>query len=171
MNLDQRRVRGRQPRIDQSQDQNGYRVGHLHDHSQRKSDQCRRPPAKFQHRPEEVSAFGYREKATQVADDLRGVRHRVGREQYGIERERPKSGVQPILGHGPVDSHQAAHAVQRETETQLDRWEVKSDDQQECVTRRAIGQFRVQHADDLDLHHIEQRGVQHSGVLALVRVK
>jgi hypothetical protein len=49
--------------------------------------------------------------------------------------------------------------------------EIEGDDQQEREALRAIGKFRVQNSDDLDLNNLSQRHIQHSSILAFVRIE
>ena len=60
-------------------------------------------------------------KAAQIADDLRHVPDRIDREHDVIERAVAHAAAQPLDRHGAMDADEAADAVEREAEAELQR--------------------------------------------------
>src|SRR5690348_13543819 len=171
MQLDQRLLRGWQACIDQTQDDDPYRIRYLHENPDRQGDECWGSPADLHHRADQETALGGWEKVANVADDGGRVRYRVRWEKHRVERMCAKAGVQSVLGRSSVDTNETAHAVQCEPETELDGRQVERDDQQEGEASRAIGHDRVKNGDDLDLDSVQQRGIEDARVLTLGRIE
>ena len=89
----------------------------------------------------------------------------------GVERVRPQAGAQRIDRHRAVHGEQPADTVQRETKAKLNRGQLEGDDHQEREALGAVRHDRIEHADDLDLDEFGERGIEHSGVLALFGIE
>ncbi len=101
---DERGVVVGQRHVQAAEQRDPHRVGDLHEHADLERDQGRGAPADLQHRAEHVAAVSGRENRADVADYLRSVRDRVGREQDRVEVVGAHRGVQRVEDHRPVDT-------------------------------------------------------------------
>ena len=71
------------------------------------------------------------EDALEIADDAGRVGDDVGREQDAVERAVADADLQRVELDGAIQAEQAADAEEREPVAQLDRHELRDDDEQE----------------------------------------
>ena len=143
----------------------------LDDDPERERHERRRPPPDLRHRPDEERPLLRREDRLEVADDLRRVRDRVRGEHDAVDRSRADAVAQDVEEDGAVEAEEAADAVQREAEAELDRRELGADDDEQREARGAVRQLRRHEADRLDGHDLGDRELGDARVLALVGIE
>ena len=129
--------------------------------------QARCAPTQFQHRADDKTAGAERENRAQLVNDLRRVGDGVLREQEAVERAGGQPRTQGFGVDGVLHAEQAADASHGEAETQLDRRQLRGNNQQQRPATRVPGR---QQADglDADLHQLD---VEDAAVFAARRIE
>ena len=80
-----------------------------------------RAPAELQRRPDRERARDDREDHPQLGEQGRGVGDRVAREQHGVEHAGAQPRLERLDRDAVLEADDAADAVEREAEAELDR--------------------------------------------------
>ena len=80
-----------------------------------------RAPAELERRADRQRPRDDREDDPQLAEQGRGVGDRVAREQHGVEHAGAQPGLQRLDRDAVLQADDAADAVEREAEAELDR--------------------------------------------------
>ena len=113
----------------------------IDDHADLEREQRRRPPAEFAHWADDEVLNGDREDVLKVADDARDVRDDILRKQDAVERARAHAHAQRFRIETAIESEQSANADKREAEAQLNRHELRGDEDEQRETRASRPAF------------------------------
>jgi hypothetical protein len=167
---DQRRFFGRDRHFRHADD--GDVAGDLDDDAQRDADQRGRAPAELGHGTNQEAIRVRREDHAQVADDARRIGDRIGGEHDALDRAAADSIHERLQAHRAVQAEDAAHAQQREAETQLDAGaEFRGDDDQQREAARTVGHARRDQADGLHGDDAGERQLHDAAVFLAVVVE
>ena len=122
----------------------------VEDDAELERDDRRRSPAELAHRRDDEVALRDREERLEVADDLHDVADDVGREQHVVHAAGAHAGAQRLGVERAIEPEQPADADQREAVAELNRRELRRDQDQEREALAAVGHLRVDDADGLE---------------------